>query len=72
MPLGYCVTTTENRVWNGRAVTDRETMSDTRLTYQEPTGAGKGGDEYVAATRLIASIQSFISRWFLHRTAKQN
>lgn len=53
-------------VWNG-GVTDRETMSDTWLTYHEPTGAGKGGDEYVAATRLIASIQSFISRWFLQK-----
>ena len=31
------------------------------VLYHEPTGAGKGGDEYVAATRLMASIHSFIS-----------
>lgn len=35
------------------------------LSYHEPTGAGKGGAEYVAATRLIASIHSLVSSRFL-------
>ena len=40
-------------------------------TYQEPIGAGRGGDEYVAATRFMASIHAFISFWFLQKQSNE-
>lgn len=42
------------------------------LLYHEPTGAGKGGAENVAATRLMASIHSFISRKFLQKYKRKD
>lgn len=42
------------------------------LLYHEPTGAGKGGAENVAATRLMASIHSFISRKFLQKFKRKD
>lgn len=38
---------------------------DSSLLYLDPTGAGKGGDEKVAATKLSISIHPFMSLWFL-------
>ena len=42
------------------------------LLYHEPTGAGKGGAENVAATRLMASIHSFISQKFLQKYKRKD